>query len=734
MSVATRTGHTFSHYQVDDLLGSGGMGEVYSGVDLRLGRRVALKFLRPFADAALRTALKDEARAAARLDHPNICTIYEVDETPDGDVFFVMPHYDGETLDRILARGALDPPRAVSIALQTARGLAAAHDELIVHRDIAPGNVMIVRGDTVKILDFGVMQVMGDAHTLSLLQTAGTPAYMSPEQLRGEAVDQRTDIWSLGAVLYEMIAGVAPFRADTLAALVTRVLYGEPEPLSQFRPGASAPLEPIVVRALSKDRRARYERIEEMIHDLVHVQNALDHGALAPPRASRARSSLAVLPFADMSKEKDQEYLCDGIAEEIVRALSRVPDLHVASRTSSFQFRHRAADVRDIGAQLRVETVLEGSVRRVDNRVRISAQLVNVADGYRLWCERYDREMKDIFSVEEDIAGQIARALQVTFESAGSRAASRADAEAYELFLQGRQFIRQHRRKAFEVALQTFARAIDLQPDDARAYAGIAECHAFLRLYFGSGEEAVRAADEASARSLVLAPELSDAHAARGFALFLRNDFARAEEHLRRAIELDPHLYEPHYIYARLCFSMGRIAEAAERYRHACEIVPEAFDSWYLLGMCYRRLQDAVRARNADFECIEAVKKRVREHPDDTRAWTMGAAVLAEMGEPERAATWIDRALAVDADEPIIEYNAACVYTKLGRFDDALRCLTVAQRHGGLLREWARNDPDLDPLRDDPRFGATFSEGDDAQRTQTTARDAPAPSPVRTTA
>ena len=702
-----RTGRTISHYNVEELLGSGGMGEVYRGTDLRLGRRIALKFVRPLADPSLRQRLMQEARAASLLDHPNICTIFEVDETEDGDVFIAMACYDGETLDRILSRGPLATDRALSIAVQTARGLAAAHEELIVHRDIKPANLMIARGDTVKILDFGLAKLMKDARVTDPGSVIGTPAYMAPEQLRGSPADQRADIWSLGAVLYEMVTGRTPFPGDSVAQVIASVLNDEPVPASKVQPLVPPKVERIIANALARDVRRRYERMSEMVQDLADAQAALDSDAItrSVPVAS-TRSSLAVLPFEDMTAAKDQEFLCDGVAEEILRALSRIPDLHVASRTSAFQFKHRSADIREIGAHLGVDAILEGSVRRVADRVRISVQLVSVKDGYRLWCERYDREMRDIFAVEDEIAEQIARALEIELDPGTARGPVRRDtpySEAYELYLQGRQFIHQHRRKGFEVALQLFARAIDSNPAFGRAYAGIADCHSFLRLYFGRGEEAVVAADEASRRALELEPELSDAHVSRGFALFLQREFDTAEFHLRRAIELDPRLYDPRYISGRLCFSQGRMQEAMEHFREACAIVPEAYDSWYLLGMCYRRLGDDVRGRNADFECIEAVKRRVRSHPEDTRAWTMGAAVLAEMGEPDNAGKWIARALAVDPEEPIIVYNAACVYVRLGRLEDAIDCLEVAFRQGA-LSEWAANDPDLDPLRGNARF------------------------------
>jgi non-specific serine/threonine protein kinase len=713
---ASRTGREISHYEVGELLGTGGMGEVYRAIDLRLRRRVALKFLPPLADAAMRHRLVREAQAASLLDHPNICTIFEVDETPAGEVFIAMAYYEGETLDRALEGGPLPAGRALSIAVQAGRGLAAAHEELIVHCDVKPGNLLIARGDTVKILDFGIARPLREAEAAEDAEAMGTPAYMAPEQLRREPVDQRTDVWSLGVVLYEALTGAQPFRGEGVAAVVDAVLNARVVPASALRPGLPPRLDQIVGKALARNPRLRYDRIDQMVRELMGVQAAIDSGALTiRVPASASKSSVAVLPFEDMSPARDQGYLCDGIAEEVLRALSRVPDLYVASRTSSFQFRGQAADIRDIGARLNVNTVLEGSVRRAGDRVRVTAQLVSVSDGYRLWGDRYDRDIEDIFAIEDEIAERIAQALEVTF-AARARPSGRGefepDAEAYQLYLQGRSFIHQHRRKGFEIALQTFAQAIDLSPRYARAYAGIADCHAFLNLYFGHGAEAIEAADAASARALALEPELAEAHASRGFALFLRRDFESAERHLRRAIELDPRAYDPHYIFGRVCFSQARTPEAAQHFREAATIVPEAYDAWYLLGMCYRRMGEMSRLRDANFECIEAVKRWVRAHPDDTRAWTMGAAVLADMGEPERAAAWVERALAIDPDESIIRYNAACVYVALGRHDEAIACLEVAIRAGRIAADWMRNDPDLDPLRDDPRFAALVG-GDD---------------------
>lgn len=701
-----------SHYRIGEKLGTGGMGTVYRAVDEALGRTVALKFLKPSiaADAEASRRFIQEARAASSLDHPNICTIYEAGTTESGEIFIVMPCYEGETLDRIVARGPLSCERAVSLAMQIGRGLAAAHDELIVHRDIKPQNVIVTRGDTVKILDFGLAKLAGAPRSAPGL-VIGTPEYMAPEQLRGDPVDQRADIWSLGVLLYESLAGRSPFRAESIEATWRAILDTEPRPLHEVRSDIPSAIDAILVRALAKDRNRRYSRVEEMISDLSRLTSDSDPAAItASHRAAVPKTSIAVLPFADMSPNKDQEHLCDGIAEEILRALGRIEGLHVVSRTSAFQYKGRAADIHDIGARLNVGYVLEGSVRRAGDRVRITAQLIDVADGYRLWYDRFERDLTDIFAVEDEIAEKIATSLRLELSAGPQRTMSPVQLESYEIYLQGRQFFHHHRRKSLEIAMQSFERAIAVDPENARAYAGIADCNAFLRLYFGAGEDTIRAADAASRHALAIDPDLAEAHVSRGLALYLSEDAPAAERELSRAIELDPRLYEAHYIAGRVAFSQGRIAEAARHFRDACVLVPESFDSFYLLDMCYRRLGDAPRAHAARLSCAEAVQKRLRQHPDDTRAWTMGAAVSAELGEPYRATQWVKQALAIDRDEPIIAYNAACVYVTLGRHDEAIACLQDSVGRASLSRAWAANDPDLDPLRADPRFIALMQE------------------------
>lgn len=702
MATALVPARTISHYRVDELIGSGGMGDVYRATDLRLGRKVALKFLRRIGTGEDRQRFFEEARAASSLDHPNICTIFDIVEE-EGEIFIAMALYDGDPLDRLIARGPIEPERAIGFGIQAAHGLAAAHDSLLIHRDVKPGNLMITARDTLKILDFGLSRIVGGAEDPARI--TGTPFYMAPEQLRGDAVDPRTDVWALGVVLYEMLTGSRPFDGSGFASIRAAVLHREPPPPSSILTTLPRGLDPIVMRAIAKDPRARCESASVLASELSSILTVLDSGSITAKRLEPVRrASIAVLPFVDMSPAADQQYLCDGIAEEILGALAATPELFVASRTSAFRFKNRAADVREIGTRLGVAHVLEGSIRRAGDRLRIAVQLVSVADGYRLWYERYDRSIEDVFKLEEEIAERVAAALQLRLSAPRGTITTTREAQAWELYLKGRQFFHHHRRKTLEIAIQTFRRATELDPDNARAWSGIADCHSFLHLYFAATNENAEAADQASRKALSFAPEIAETHASRGLALFVNHDWPGAERELTRAIELDPRLYDPHYVFGRIAFSEGKIREAASHFREACAIDREAFDAWYLLAMCFRRLGEEARARAADLECIESAKRRVVQHPDDTRAWTMGAAVLASLGEPEHADEWLSRALAIDSEEPIILYNAACVYGRLGNIDAALSCLERCLGYGGFLIGWAREDPDLDPLRSHPKF------------------------------
>lgn len=700
-----------SHYRLEDKLGEGGMGVVYRAVDEKLERSVALKFLsRSLAsDESLRTRFMQEARAASSLDHPNICTIFEIDETEDGELFIAMAYYPGETLDQRLKRGPLEVDSAIAIAAQVARGLAAAHEELIIHRDIKPGNIMLTDKETVKILDFGLAKLADRPGITRPDSSIGTPSYMSPEQIRSETVDQRTDIWSLGVVLHEMFSGRIPFKGERTESLIHSILNDEPTRISSVRSGLPRGVERILSRALAKSPRARYEKMTELISDLQQLRAEIDSGERTIRRpAEKKRTSVAVLPFVNMSADPEQQYFCDGIAEELLIALSEVPELHVASRTSAFQFKGSSMDIRDIGEKLNVSTVLEGSVRKAGDRVRVTAQLINIEDGYRLWSDRYDREISDIFAIQDEIARNIAQALEVTLKGEDQAEPERAaptDVEAYDLYLRGQQFFHQHRRKGYEIARQMFRNAIEIDPNYARAWAGIANCSSSLHFYFGHGQEAVEEAQRASTRALEIDPDLAEARVSRGLALSLAKEYDEAERELKRAIELNPSSFDAHYFYGRLYQAQGKLPEAAAMYQKACSITPEAYFTWVMLGGIYKGMGEETKANAAYLEGIEATKTHLRVHPDDTRAWAFGAACLSELGEPEKAEEWVDRALVIDSDEPLILYNAACVYAYLGNIDKSIDALRRTIDLGYIQKEWMVNDPDLEAARSDPRFG-----------------------------
>ena len=580
------------------------MGVVYTAHDPRLDRQVAIKVLPPnlTRDDTAKQRFLQEAKAASALDHPNICNIHEINETDDGQLYLVMAYYEGETLKQRIERGSLPVDDAIDIATQVGQGLAEAHGAGIVHCDIKPANVLIAKSGVVKILDFGLAKLVGVEGVTQTATAVGTVAYMSPEQARGEGVDHRTDIWSLGVVLYEMLSGQPPFRGENLLSLADAIRKSEPEPLS----GEASSLDSTIKRALSKDSAQRYQAVTELLGNL--RAGTSPSGAPVTPSAALTIPSIAVLPFADMSPGKDQDYFCEGMAEEIINALTGLEGLHVSARTSSFKFKGQALGATEIGTQLKVSAILEGSVRKAGNRLRIAAQLINVGDGFHLWSERYDRDMDDVFAVQDEIAHSVVEKLKVKLLGTADKPLVRkptGNLEAYNLVLQGRYYSVRATGAALEKSLACFTQALALEPAYAQAHAGIALVHAIQAIVSLAAPHTVMSeGKEAALKALALDETVADAHAALAVVLHYW-DWAGAEREYRRALELNPGDTFARCSYANLLGMVGRVDEEVAEARSAVERDPVSPFCRYILQQAFvvaRRFEEAIAEAHAGIE------------------------------------------------------------------------------------------------------------------------------------
>jgi serine/threonine-protein kinase len=788
-SAATVAGRTVGRYEVLERIGGGGMGVVYRARDARLGRTVALKFLQPRLDADDSAAerFRLEARAVAALEHPNICTVHEIGEADDGRLYLAMPLYDGETLQARIARGPLPVGEAVAVAAQVARALAHAHARGIVHRDVKPSNVLVTADGVVKLLDFGIAK-LADVTLTGAAAPLGTAAYMSPEQTRGAAVDHRTDVWSLGVVLHEMLTGRRPFAGEGGQAVADAIQHAEPSPVTAHRPDVPAALARIVATALAKAPEARHPSARALERDLLALGIAADlSGDAGPPsvaqparpgrrvrriaaaaaavvaccalaallwlgagRLRRAPSpaaalptTVAVLPFADRSPAGDQEYFSDGITDELIATLARVEGLRVASRTSAFAFKGRAADVRTVGAQLGVGAVLEGSVRRAGDRLRITAQLVSVADGYHLWSDSYDRDAGDGFAIQEEIARAIAQTLRVKLVGPAADTGTRdgPGARAYDLYLKGRHALYLKGRYAWysrteeglRAAASYFEQAVAQAPAYARAHAGLADAYAVLGFYdYLPPTEAFAKAEAAARRAAALDAGLAAPRATLGYvALYHDWDFARGEEEFRRAVALDPNYSTAHQWYANLLTAAGRHAEAEREMRRAEEIDPLSLIAKAALGWVLYHAGDHAAALEQCRQTLElspdyavahlwagwalqeldSARAAVAAHRRAVAAADSGGIYLAALarslalaGERAEAETLLRRIAERGRGGYVPAYEVARVHAALGRPDQAFAWLERARGARSHSMVFLRVDPQLRTLRADPRF------------------------------
>jgi serine/threonine protein kinase/Flp pilus assembly protein TadD len=714
-------GSRISHYAILSKIGSGGMGDVYLARDTDLDREVALKLISPklASDKHALERLQREAKVLASLSHPNIVTIYTV-ERSETQQFLTMELVRGTQLGALIPEQGFSCERFLEFALPLTDAVSAAHEKGIVHRDLNPANVMITETGKVKVLDFGLARPLEEgrgadpaketAELISEDLVVGTAPYASPEQIRGTPVDARSDVFSLGVMLFEMLTGERPFQSGSLADVISSILTDDPPILSTMRPDLPRHLARVIDECLEKDPALRHGSATQLREGLerVKVVTGLNHHERHP--------SIAVLPFADMSSDQDQAYFCEGIAEEIINALSHIKNMQIASRTSSFLYRNNPTDIREIGRRLNVSCVLEGSVRKSGETVRVTAQLINVTNGYHLWSANYDRRIEDIFAIQDEISQSIAQALQVTLSSGEEyrlRASHTSNVEAYDYYLRGRKAFFEQRRKGIDLGLQMFSLAIKYDPGYALAHAGISVCHSYLYMIGEPSEEHLRLADAASQKALQLSPELAESHVSRGLALSTAKRHAEAELAFETAVRLDARLFDAYYFHARDAAARGDLEKSCALFERASEVCPEDYQAPLLGAQAHSSLGREAAATAARRQGLHVVERVLEINPGDVRALYLGANALVALGERQKASEWASLAISMDPDESMVLYNVACIYAKLGELEESMNCLERAVDAGLTLKGWIVNDSDLEPIRGHRRYGPLIKKLDE---------------------
>lgn len=657
-------GKTISHYKIVEKIGGGGMGIVYKAQDLNLERFVALKFL-PSAfsfdeDSKKRFIL--EAKAASSLQHNNICTIHDIDEC-DEQIFISMEFYDGETLKKKVNKGIASINEAIEIIKQIASGLQKSHEKGIVHRDIKPANIFITNDGVVKILDFGLAKLSGISQLTQKGSTVGTAAYMSPEQARGDDVDSRTDIWSLGIIMYEMLVGEAPFKSDYEQAMIYAILNEEPKPIEKINPEVPDKYAKIIYKCLQKDPEKRYQNVSELLSDLREDRESFIRPTKYQPGynehlkkykyiyfsaisllvlivgyllifqkpVSSNNKSIAVLPFLNLSGTQEDEFFCEGITEDILMQLSKIGDLKVISRTTVMQYKGTKKTLKEIAEELNVANILEGSIRRADDQVRIVAQLIDASSDQHIWAETYDKEFKQIFAIQSDVAKKIAQALKVKLSSSEKERIEKIPTQnmtAYEYYLSGRNYYYRYTKNDNDIAIEQFKKAIELDPNYAIAWAGMGDAFAQKFGRFANSMNWVDSALWAGNMAIKIDPNSADGYKALGTAYIYKGMKNNSFDVLRKAIERNPNYYPAIANLGITYAEAGELDEALKWLKKTVELNPADIFAYSEIGEIYRKLKMNDKAE-------EWFKKSIKIQPDYSQTYYYYGLLQLEKGKKD---------------------------------------------------------------------------------------------------
>ncbi|MGD9346314.1 MAG: protein kinase [Candidatus Aminicenantes bacterium] len=743
---ALARGSTFAdRYDVLEELGRGGMGKVYKVFDKRIREEIALKLLRSDIadDPKVVERFSNELKFARKIVHKNVARMYDIGES-EGILYITMEFVPGEDLKSFIKRaGLLSIGKIMAIIEQVCDGLVEAHMLGLVHRDLKPQNIMIDKAGNAHIMDFGIARSLSAEGITDAGVIIGTPDYMSPEQVEGEEVDQRSDLYSLGVILYEMVTGRVPFRADSAFAVGMKHKSETPQAPRSVNPQIPEDLDRLIIKCMEKDRRRRYQAAEEILSDLKVIKEGITttlemskevKTIPAPIVRETEEKSIAVLPFADLSPQKDQEYFCDGLAEELINSLTRISELRVPARSSSFSFKGKDIDIREVGKTLNVQTVLEGSVRKAGNRLRIIAQLINVADGYHIWSERYDRDMDDIFAIQDEISLAIVDNLKVKLlkgEKTKIIKRHTEDKEAYNLYLKGRYFWNRRHEGDMKKAIEFYQQALAKDPTYALPYVGIADVFNVFGLWsFIDPKEAFAKAKEALGRALELDDSLGDAYTSLGFVKMCFDwDWDAADKNFIRGIERNPKNAYAHGWYAIFLVSQKRNEEAVEEANKALELEPLSPLMNALLGVVFGYGGDVEKGREQLKKALEMEPNLPMAHlwlgqqyflePEDfgkaidhlQKAAQLGITfalgwlgwALAHLGKKNEAEKILDRLDEIAKQRYVSAFLKTLVFLGLGRMDEAFEHLRLAYKEHEPFLAFFLLDVVLGPIRSDPR-------------------------------